>query len=131
MRFQVTFSGEPLMSDTSHTSPLHVETAAVLPSGRKSNPPKRMTALYGLLNGGSKVSTVYALSSFPMTALVSTVCFQSPAPPLVNMCRSTASVFLSDDRNAARFSFAPPQIESVKLIDTPCAGNIRRIAPSL
>src|SRR3954466_10050763 len=77
---------------TTHTSPFHVQTAADLPSAKKSNPPGRIHADHGFSSGSVSVSTTYAGSGFfasivGLTAsapFVSIACFQRPGPPLVS-----------------------------------------------
>src|SRR5688500_13702645 len=78
------------MPEHVQTSPLHVHSAADLPSGKKSNPPKRIHALYGFFSGGVSVSTTYASSLGPATApFVSTACVHRAGPPVVSVSGST------------------------------------------
>ena len=68
--------GEPFMlssmPDTIHTSPSHVESAARLPSEKKSRPPKRMRRFHGLSTGGVSRSRTYGPLPVPSTPLVAT-----------------------------------------------------------
>src|SRR5688500_3538482 len=85
------------MPETTHTSPLHVESAADLPSLKKSNPPTRIQLFHGLSSGSVSVSTTYGPSPAPSLPLVTTVSGQRVGPPRVSNSGSGGSPSISTE----------------------------------
>ena len=69
---------------TSHTSPSQVQTAARLPSGKKSKPVSRSWAFHGFFSGRANVSTANGPSFLPIVAAVFRISGQRFGPPSVS-----------------------------------------------
>ena len=113
---------------TIQTSPSQVQTAALLPSGRKSKPEGRTWQSQGLLSGSVRTSTANGPSSRPMTGCVLRTSGHRFGPPWVKELGGSGA-----GEPAAYASSAlgpPPDISTLRTRDDPDGGTFSTIDPS-